>query len=252
MRQYPKFEPCNLLMLIILSFFMIFASYSISNVSADNLSTEPQICESGIFYQESNSKIAKVQKHCLIMEEEKVNVTTSIIETVKDDLQISESENFTENVCNLPIISTNVKLFTDYRVYNLWYTPHYRLQQAAWTDTQGLRRYNEDYIVALGSFYSTDIGDRFEVTLDTGRTFTVILGDGKVDDDCDSENMYTPCIDYDGKTAANILEFIIDKNVLDSEVYSYGSIDYIEDFRGDIVKMVYLGRDTSQDWDLYE
>lgn len=163
-----------------------------------------------------------------------------------------KTEYIRKNECELPSVPTHVKFFTDYRYYSLWYTPHYRLQQSAWTDEQGLRRYNEDYIVALGSFYSTDIGDRFEITLDTGKTFTVILGDGKVDEDCDSRNMYTPCIDYGGNAAANLLEFVIDETVLDSEVYSYGSLDYLEQFKGNIVEMVYLGRDKSQDWDTYE
>ncbi|MCM1298213.1 MAG: hypothetical protein NC228_01510 [[Eubacterium] siraeum] len=103
-----------------------------------------------------------------------------------------------EEKLQLPKVKSNVKFFTDYRSYNLWYTPHYRLQQAAWTDEQGLRRFNEDYIVALGSYYSTRIGDRFCVTLDTGRSFTVIVGDGKWDEDCDSLCMYTPCIDNGG------------------------------------------------------
>lgn len=95
-------------------------------------------------------------------------------------------------ICQLPSIKTNVKYFTDYRRYDIWFTPHYRLQQAAWTDNQGLRRFNNDYIVALGSYYSTCIGDRFKVTLDSGRNFTVILGDGKWDEDCDKLCMYTP------------------------------------------------------------
>ena len=176
---------------------------------------------------------------------------TKIIKKAKTAVSASDDQ-FKEIQCELPEISTHVKFFTDYRCYSLWYTPHYRLQQSAWTDEQGLRRYNDDYIVALGSFYSTDIGDRFKIILDTGKTFTVILGDGKVDADCDSKNMYTPCIDYGGNAAANLIEFVIDESVLASEVYRYGSLDYLEDFKGNIVEMVYLGRDESQDWDTYE
>ncbi len=152
----------------------------------------------------------------------------------------------------LPTIPTNVKLFTDYRAYNLWYTPHYRLQQAAYTDELGFRRFNDDYVVALGSYYSTSIGDRFEVTLDTGEVFTVIFGDGKWDTDCDSKHMYTPCIDYNGELAGNLLEFIIDEQVLDEEIYEYGSIELFDKFKGSVVKMIYLGRDASADWDTYK
>lgn len=157
-----------------------------------------------------------------------------------------------EQKCELPVISTNIKLFTDYRAYNLWYTPHYRLQQVAWTDNYGLRRFNNDYIVALGSYYSVKIGDRFEITLTNGNIFTVIFGDGKADIDCDSKCMYTPCFDYNGNQVANLLEFIIDEAKLPKDVYEYGSIDKLEEFSGDIVKMVYIGRDDSADWDTYE
>lgn len=152
----------------------------------------------------------------------------------------------------LPTLPTNIKNYTDYRHYNLWYTPHYRLQQVAYTDENGLRRFNDDYIVALGKFYSESIGDRFKVTLDTGREFTVIFGDGKAPIDCDENNMYTPCRNYDGERCANVLEFIIDSGVMAKEVYAYGSIDCIEEFKGNIAKMEYLGRDNSADWDTYE
>lgn len=152
----------------------------------------------------------------------------------------------------LPNIPSNMKLCTDYRHYNIEGTPHNRLQQVAWTDEYGCRRYNKDYIVALGSYYSVDIGDRFEVTLDTGRTFTVILGDGKADCDTDELNMFTPCFNYDGEYCANILEFIIDDTIMYQECYQYGSLDYHDEFKGNVIKIVYLGRDNGGDWTSYE
>ncbi len=152
----------------------------------------------------------------------------------------------------LPALSTEPKLFTDYRSYNLQRTPHYRLQQAAYTDKDGLRRFGEDYIVALGKYYSESIGDRFQVTLDTGAEFTIIFGDGKAPCDCDDNNMYTPCVNYEGDDCANMLEFIVDDDIMSSKVYAYGSIDYLDKFKGNVVKMVYLGRDNSADWDSYE
>lgn len=152
----------------------------------------------------------------------------------------------------LPTLSTEPKHFTDYRVYSSSYTPHYRLQQAAYTDKDGMRRFNQDYIVALGKFYTESIGDRFQITLDTGVEFTVILGDGKNPIHCDENNMYAPCVNYDDEKCANVLEFIVDNDVLPANVYGYGSIDCIDKFKGNITKMVYLGRDNSADWDSYE
>jgi len=152
----------------------------------------------------------------------------------------------------LPNLPTEFKSLTDYRVYNIQGTPHNRLQKVSYTDETGCRRYNEDYHVALGSFYSVHIGDRFEITLDTGRVFTIIMADGKDDRDTDVNNMYHPCYDYDGKQQANVLEFIIDTAVLPTEVYQYGSLHCLDEFKGDIVKITYLGRDDSGDWSTYE
>lgn len=253
LRKKPNIELYSLLMVIILLIFVIFALCMMSKITEATQNMEATLlCDGKIYYQKTKSKIAEIQKCYYLIDKEKPVETTSAIETTEGSLEIIENMGITEDECDLPTISTNVKLFTDYRVYNLWYTPHYRLQQSAWTDNQGLRRYNKDYIVALGSYYSTNIGDRFEITLDTGKIFTVILGDGKVDADCDIKNMYTPCVDYEGNTVANLLEFIIDENVLDSEVYNYGSLDCLDEFKGNIVKMIYLGRDESQDWDTYE
>lgn len=148
-------------------------------------------------------------------------------------------------------ISTESKLFTDYRFYNVEGTPHKRLQERAWTDENGLRRFNDDYIVAMGSYYSTSIGDRFKIFLDTGRSFTVIFGDGKWDIDCDERNMYTPTTNYDGEIVGNLLEFIVDSSVLDSDVYRYGSLEYMDSFKGNVEAIYYLGRDDSEDWDTY-
>lgn len=152
----------------------------------------------------------------------------------------------------IPTLSTVRKQGTDYRRYNIAGSPHNRLQQVAWTDSIGCRRFNNDYIVALGSFYTEKIGDRFEITLANGNIFTIILGDGKDDRDTDPTHMYAPCPLYGtDEPGANLLEFIIDTDVMTRECYKYGGIDYYEEFRSDIVKMVYLGRDNSADWDTW-
>ena len=200
--------------------------------------------------KEIQSTISEINQQ--LMKYELITSTTDLTVAEQECITEKSNDNNVSQECELPNISTNIKLFTDYRCYSLWYTPHYRLQQQAYTDVQGLRRFGEDYIVALGSFYSVRIGDRFEVTLDSGRTFTVIFGDGKVDEDCDSRNMYTPCYDLDGNAVGNLLEFIVDDDVLPKEIYAYGSLDILAGFKGDVIKMVYLGRDDSGDWDTYE
>lgn len=151
----------------------------------------------------------------------------------------------------LPNLPTDRKVCTDYRVYNIAGTPHNRMQKLAWTDELGCRRYGDYYIVGLGSAYADRVGETFEVELSTGATFKIITGDMKADIHTDSTNRYAPMINYSGEQCANILEFIIDKDALAKAAYQWGGVDYYQIFKGDIVRMTYLGRDTSADWDTY-
>ena len=179
------------------------------------------------------------------------NKYATYIHTAINEINETDKWSINEEVI-LPNIPTNIKFCTDYRCYNIDGTPHKRLQSVSYTDELGCRRYNDDYCVGLGSFYSERIGDRFEVTLDTGNIFTIITGDMKADCDTDINNMYTPCINYEKENCANVLEFIIDDDAVSEKMYAYGSLDYHDEFKGNIIKMTYLGRDTSMDWDMYE
>ncbi|MCM1334188.1 MAG: hypothetical protein NC084_04100 [Bacteroides sp.] len=186
------------------------------------------------------------------IQERYIEPTIEVVNTVEPIDSMTTEEIIVDETLLLPALPTNVKSFTDYRVYNLLGTPHYRLQARCGTDEWGLRRFGADYCVAVGSFYSTDIGDRFEVTLDTGNVITVIVADTKADRDTDEQHMYSSCMNYDGENSANIFEFIVDSDTLPKTVYAYGSVDCISGLNGNIQKMTYLGRDGSGDWTSYE
>lgn len=232
------------------------AALTLASIGAINLLIAPYTCQNvpEMILSTEATRYTPIEE--TVLESEILSLFEHTSKSMEKTSVISESAQKFEieskaSLCELPSISTHIKFFIDYRSYNLSYTPHYRLQQAAWTDENGFRRFNDDYIVALGSFYSTNIGDRFRVTLSSGSSFTVIFGDGNCDSDCDSKCMYMPCTDYNGKSVGNLMEFVIDQETINSAVYGYGSIEIIEGFEGDIVKMEYLGRDMSQDWDNY-
>lgn len=112
----------------------------------------------------------------------------------------------------------------------------WNLQQQAYTDDNGFRRINEAYMVAMGSYYANACGERLIITLDTGKTFTVVIGDFKDDEQTDPLNMYHPVI-YEGKqVAANVLEFIVDTEVMDDTVLSSGTVCGLG-FKGEIIKI---------------
>ena len=195
----------------------------------------------------SNDSTVSVEEVNAVVENEDIVVEEKIV--------IHTEKGFSEKVVGqdmeLPDLPTDRKVCTNYTVYGIGGTPHNRMQLAAWTDEQGCRRYGDYYIVGLGSAYADRIGETFEVELDTGVTFKIITGDMKADCDTDPTNRYCPCINYDGEQCANILEFIIDRDVLDPKAYAWGGVDYYQNFKGNIVRLTYLGRDDSADWDSY-
>ena len=145
-------------------------------------------------------------------------------------------------VCSVPDLPTDMKHYTDYRTYNIKGTAQYDLQQLATTDELGFRRYNNDYIVAMGSFYTSEVGDRFYIHQTNDVSYTVITGDQKADIHTDPTNMYAPCINYNDEECANVLEFIIDERVMENNCLNYGSVSYYEMFDADIDTIIYLGR----------
>lgn len=142
----------------------------------------------------------------------------------------------------IPNLPSDMKMYTDYRCYNIKGSDEYKLQQKAITDELGFRRYGDDYIVAMGSYYSTEVGDRFYIHQTNNISYTVVTGDMKKDKHTDSTNRYSPCINYNNEECANILEFIIDERVMDDKCLSYGSVSYYDDFDADIDVIMYLGR----------
>ncbi len=186
-----------------------------------------------------------------VIQDEGETTPTEVKETVVETTASVTSGKEIDKDVILPDLPTDRKVCTDYRVYNIPGTPHNRMQLAAHTDEQGCRRYGEFYIVGLGSAYANRVGETFEVELDTGVIFTIITGDMKPDDDTDITHRFEGCYNYDGAYCANILEFIIDKETFDTRAYQWGGVDWYEKFKGNIVRMTYLGRDTSADWDIY-
>lgn len=127
-------------------------------------------------------------------------------------------------------ISTDFKSYMDYRCITNTNSSQYKLQKYAWTDENGLRRYDDYYLVALGSYYSSTVGDCFKITLDTGETFDVMVGDCKADCDTDSNHMYHPMRDGSG----NVIEFIVDTKELPKEVRRMGTVSAIDIFEGNV------------------
>lgn len=137
-----------------------------------------------------------------------------------------------------PDYDTSFKTYMDYRTITDITSAQYMLQMEAYTDDMGLRKYEDHYIVAMGTYYSDNVGDTFKITLDNDTSFNVIIGDIKADCHTDSKNMYSPVYDESGNfISANVIEFIVDTKKLDRSVKKLGTIEVYDDFKGNIVKI---------------
>ena len=132
----------------------------------------------------------------------------------------------------VPDIPTDFKAYMDYRAITDTHSAQYRLQQSAETDENGLRTYHGKYMVALGTYYG-EVGDELTITLDTGESFDVIIGDIKADCDTDATNRYHPMANGGG----NVIEFIVDTKQLPHDVRWSGTVSSIEDFAGNVEKI---------------
>ena len=153
-------------------------------------------------------------------------VESEVIDEYFDDAQIIGEY-------AVPSINTNFKSYTNYTLLSKR-SIQWKLQERAYTDENGLRKIGNYYLAAMGSYYSTTIGDKFRLTTDTGAVFDIILCDAKSDLHTDSRHMYTvfnKCM----------VEFYVDTTKLNSYAKRMGSLGVLPQFSGSIVKVESLG-----------
>lgn len=113
------------------------------------------------------------------------------------------------------------KSFLGYNVFGSS-TKQGKLQECATTTEEGLRVVDGRYCVAMGSYYSTSIGQYFDLVLENGVVIPCILGDGKADCHTDSTNRVTI---HNGC----ISEFIVDERNLNSTAMFRGDVSFCKE-----------------------
>lgn len=154
---------------------------------------------------------------------------------VKSNTNIKIETPISTETLDVPTCNTEFKTYMDYRCITDETSAQYELQQFAWTDEEGFRRIGDDYIVAMGTYYAENVGDRFKIILDTDNEITVIIGDIKQDVHTDYFNQYTPIYDENGIFfSGNVLEFIVDTDVLPKVPRRLGTVSYFNYLKGNI------------------
>ena len=119
------------------------------------------------------------------------------------------------------------KSYMSYKAITSKSSPQYKLQQQAYTGEYGIRMVDDRYCIALGSYYTTNIGTRVDVVMENGSVLKCILSDQKDNKHTDSQNIRAK----DG----SIVEFVVDKKLLHKSAKQMGDISYADaKFSGEI------------------
>lgn len=142
-------------------------------------------------------------------------------------------------VMGVPNINSSFKTWMDYRAVTNTNSPQYKfIHTYGWSDYEGFMRadgerdfnINDDYyLIALGSYYGTEIGTKYRITTDTGNVFYGVLSDQKDDRHTNSTHQYA--------SNKDVVEFLVNSNLLNSEVKKWGSANVYMPLNGSIVKI---------------
>lgn len=139
----------------------------------------------------------------------------------------------------VPNINSSFKTWMDYRCVTNTSSPQYKWIHAwGWSDSQGFMRANGEkdlgimddyYMIALGSYYGTQIGTKYRITTDAGNTFYGVLCDQKADYHTNSTHQYA--------SNKDIVEFLVDSRKLNTDVKRMGSANVYMPLNGSITKI---------------
>lgn len=128
--------------------------------------------------------------------------------------------------------TSGFKSYMDYRTITCTGSKQYALQSIATTSENGIRTVDGRYCVAVGSHYTSEIGQYFDLVLANGTVIPCVLGDQKADIHTDADNIVTA---HNGCMS----EFVVDAGALSSEVKSRGNISYCNsDYDSPVMKVI--------------
>lgn len=121
----------------------------------------------------------------------------------------------------------NFKSYMGYQSITCKASKQYKLQQKAKTGKFGIRMVNDRYLIALGTYYTKNVGDKFDIKLSNGTIIKCMIGDIKSDMHTDAKRQKQR---YDG----SIIEFITDPDKMPHDVKRAGSYTVCKQFSGSI------------------
>lgn len=120
--------------------------------------------------------------------------------------------------------------FKSYESYRKLHYKQGRLQRKAYTDKNGLRKVDNRYCIAMGSYYSTQIGCKIDLVMTNGQVIKCILADMKSD-------RHTDKLHRRHRVDGSVVEFVVDSRKLTRKVKRYGDVSKISQFKRSVHKV---------------
>jgi hypothetical protein len=195
--------------------------------------TEEMNAALSITINNQTNKIKKLENQNEDLKNQNLELTNSVSKLEEKNKQLETKIDKLNNNSTKPVVNTSGGLFKSYTDYKCLSrnSAQWKLQEQAYTDSNGLRKIGDAYLVALGSYYGTHLGTKYTVTLSNGNVFQVILCDCKKNIHTDSKNQTT-------LTDGSILEFYVDASKLPESVKLSGSVGSIKFFAGEVISIV--------------
>ena len=177
-----------------------------------------------------------------------VSYRVLVCNTRENPIHVSISAVLAEDSCgmtvaytplNVPNIDSTFKSYMDYRAVTNTDSPQYKyIKRWGWSDGEGFMRASGErdlgiagdyYMIALGSYYGTEVGTKYRIITDTGNLFYGVLCDLKDDRHTNSTRQYAGNND--------IVEFIVDTGALNKDVKVMGSANVYMPLNGNIASI---------------
>lgn len=153
---------------------------------------------------------------------------------VQDKKRSSSSTSRGGTTRKIPKGNTSMKTYMSYKKITNKTSNQYALQQIdnIYTDSEGFRRIDDKFIIAIGTFFQASVGQEVVVKLSDGGTFNAYIGDIK-------DNRHTDETNLKHKVDGSVVEFLIHNEKLDKTIKKMGDCSYskLNDFKGDVVSI---------------
>lgn len=160
-----------------------------------------------------------------------------------DNYGFVERQHIVEESCDKKILNVpankGVKNWMPYNIFSKA-SSQYALQKIAETDSEGLRTVKDRYCVALGSYFTSSIGQYFDLVLANGKIIPCVLADAKADIHTDAMNIFS--------RSGCCSEFVVDsKSILSPVKFSGDMSKNREEWESPVVSVIVYDKNALTD-----